>query len=197
VRTSYKMRAYPTPEQVVVLNRTFGCVRLVWNKVLAWRQARYRTQGLATSYAETDRYLTELKRDPDLGFLFEVSSVPLQQTLRYQHTAFAKLFAGRARYPRYKSRQARQSATYTRSAFHWREGRLYPAKMMDAPLELVWSWPEVDPASIAPTSVTVSRDPDGRWYVSFAVAAEDPDGPKTTRFEQPGQGEGEGGACAS
>ncbi|GLY83894.1 helix-turn-helix domain-containing protein [Actinoallomurus iriomotensis] len=72
-----------------VLNRTFGCVRLVWNKVLMWRKTRYRTEGLRTSYAETDRYLTELKRDPDLAFLFEVSSVPLQQGLRCQHTRSA------------------------------------------------------------------------------------------------------------
>ncbi|WP_285579802.1 RNA-guided endonuclease InsQ/TnpB family protein [Actinoallomurus iriomotensis] len=169
MRTSYKMRAYPTPEQVAVLNRTFGCVRLAWNKVLAWRKTRYRAEGLRTSYAETDRYLTELKRDPDLGFLREVSSVPLQQGLRHQHTAFVNFFAGRARYPRYKSRQRKQSATFTRSAFRWREGRLYLAKMMDTPLEVMWSWPDADPASVEPTSVTVSREPCGRWYVSLAV----------------------------
>jgi putative transposase len=85
--TSYKVRAYLTPEGAAS-NRTFGCVRLVWNKVLAWRQARYRTEGIATCDAETDRYLTRLKRDPGLGFLSEVSSVPLQQALRHQHTAF-------------------------------------------------------------------------------------------------------------
>jgi putative transposase len=158
-----------------MLHRTFGCVRLVWNKVLAWRQARYHTEQIKTSYAETDRYLTELKRDPDLGFLSEVSSVPLQQALRHQHTAFVNFFAGRARYPRYKSWQARQSASYTRSAFRWREGHLYLAKMMDTPLEVVWSWPDVDPASIEPTSVTVSRESCGRWYVSFAVEVADPE----------------------
>ncbi|MGI5224208.1 RNA-guided endonuclease InsQ/TnpB family protein [Actinoallomurus sp. CA-142502] len=175
MRTSYKVRAYPTPEQAAVLNRTFGCARLVWNKVLAWRKARYRAEGLKTSYAETDRYLTELKRDPDLAFLSEVSCVPLQQTLRHQHRAFVNFFAGRARYPRYKSRQRKQSATFTRSAFRWREGRLYLAKMMDTPLELVWSWPDVDPASIEPTSVTVSREPCGRWHVSLAVEVADPE----------------------
>jgi putative transposase len=173
MRTSYKVRAYPTPEQAAMLNRTFGCVRLVWNKVLAWRQARYRTQGTTTSYAESDRYLTELKRDPGSGFLSEVSCMPLQQALRHQHAAFVNFFAGRTRYPRYKSRQARQSATVTRSAFGWREGRLYLAKMMDAPLAVVWSWPDVDPTSIEPTSVTVSREPCGRWYVSLAVEVAD------------------------
>ncbi|RCG30616.1 transposase [Sphaerisporangium album] len=168
MRTAYKVRIYPTPEQAAVLNRTFGCVRLVWNRVLAWRHARYQADRTRTSYAQTDRYLTELKRDPEFAFLFEVSSVPLQQTLRQQYAAFMNFFAGRARYPRFKSRHGRQSATYTRSAFRWRDGRLHLAKM-DAPVAFVWSWPEVDPATLNPTTVTVSRDPDGRWYASFAV----------------------------
>lgn len=171
MRTAYKVRVYPTPEQAAVLNRTFGCVRLVWNKVLAWRHTRYHTQGVKTSYAETDRYLTQLKREPEHGFLFEVSSVPLQQTLRHQYTAFVNFFAGRARYPRYKSRHGKQSATYTRSAFRWRAGRLHLGKM-DGPLRLVWSWPDVNPATLNPTTVTISRDPDGRWYASLAVETE-------------------------
>ncbi|GIH51442.1 putative transposase [Microbispora rosea] len=171
MRTAYKVRIYPTPEQAAVLNRTFGCVRLVWNTVLAWRQARYRAEGATTSYVQTDRYLTELKRDGGHNFLYEVSSVPLQQALRHQHTAFVNFFAGRARHPRFKSRHGRQSATYTRSAFRWRDGRLHLAKM-DGPLEFVWSWPEVAPAMIDPTTVTVSRDPSGRWYASLAVEAD-------------------------
>ncbi|WP_203833097.1 helix-turn-helix domain-containing protein [Actinoplanes regularis] len=35
MRSAYRCRAYPTPEQAAVFNRTFGCVRLVWNKTLA------------------------------------------------------------------------------------------------------------------------------------------------------------------
>jgi len=68
-----------------VLNRTFGCVRVVWNRTLAARHARYHTEGKGTSYAESDAGLTAMKRDPDLVWLGEVSSVPLQQTLRHQH----------------------------------------------------------------------------------------------------------------
>ncbi|MEU0572862.1 helix-turn-helix domain-containing protein, partial [Nonomuraea sp. NPDC005983] len=59
MRTAYRVRVYPTPEQAAVLNRTFGCVRLVWNKALAWRRHRHHADGARTSYAQTDRYLTE------------------------------------------------------------------------------------------------------------------------------------------
>ncbi|MEO3776287.1 transposase [Micromonospora sp. B11E3] len=124
VRTAYRCRAYPTPEQAAVLNRTFGCVRVVWNRTLAARHARWRTERKSTSYPETDRALTEMKKQPDLAFLAEVSSVPLQQTLRHQHTAMTAFFAKRARYPRYKSRHGRQSASFTRSGFRLRGGNL-------------------------------------------------------------------------
>ena len=86
-----------------MLARTFGCVRVVWNRTLAARHASFQAEGKSLSYAESDRALTDMKKDPDLAFLNEVSSVPLQQALRHQHKAFSAFFARRARYPRFKS----------------------------------------------------------------------------------------------
>jgi putative transposase len=173
MRAAYKCRAYPTPDQAAVLNRTFGCVRVAWNQVLAWRHARYHTQGLKTSYAETDRYLTELKKRPEFAWLNEVSSVPLQQTLRHQFKAYPAFFAGRARYPRFKSRSGRQSASYTRSAFRMRDGKLFLAKT-DGALPFVWTWPDIDVTTLDPSTVTVTRDAAGRWFVSFALDVDAP-----------------------
>jgi transposase len=142
-------------------------VRKVWNQTLAWRHRRRRRhgEGLGTNVSEANAYLTAMKRLPEFAYLSEVSSVPLQQVLRIQQKASANFFAQRARYPRFKSRTGRRSAEYTRSGFRWREGRLHLAKQ-DTPLEIVWSWPDVDPAGLDPSTVTVSRAPDGRWYVS-------------------------------
>ena len=145
----------------------------MWNRTLAWRQSRYRDEQARTSFTQANAYLTAMKASQDLGWLNEVSSVPLQQAIRHQQAAFGNFFAGRARYPRYKSRNGRQCAEYTRSGFRYRDGRLFLAKM-DAPLAFTWSWPDVDAASIDPTTVTVSRDPCGRWYVSLAVDVPDP-----------------------
>jgi putative transposase len=151
-----------------MLARTFGCVRIVWNRTLAARHARWQAERKGISYADSDRALTIMKKDPDLAFLNEVSSVPLQQTLRHQHAAFQAYFTGRSRYPRFKARHGRQSATYTRSAFRMHNGQLYLAKTA-APLPFVWTWPDVDVAGLDPTSVTVARDPAGRWFVTFHV----------------------------
>jgi len=90
-----------------MLARTFGCLRVVWNKTLDERHRAYVTEGRSVGYAETDRNLTAMKRQDGLTWLSEVSSVPLQQALRHQHTAFGAFFAKRARYPRFKSRHGR------------------------------------------------------------------------------------------
>jgi putative transposase len=168
VRTAYRCRAYPDQVQQQVLARTFGCVRVVWNRTLAARRARYAAEGTRTSYAQTDRALTQMKKDPELAFLNEVSSVPLQQALRHQHQAFGAFFGKRARYPRFKSRRGRQSAHYTRSAFTLRGGVLRLAKT-DASLRFTWSWPDIDPAALDPAMLIVSRESDGRWYVTFTI----------------------------
>lgn len=156
-----------------MLARTFGCVRVVWNKILAERHRAWHTDGKRTSYRETDAALTAWKKTEDLAFLNEVSSVPLQQTLRHQHSAFSNFFAGQANYPRFKSRSSRQSAHYTRSAFRMSGGELRLAKTA-TPLRFVWSFGEVDLAGLDPTTIIVSREPDGRWFVTFAVDIPDP-----------------------
>jgi putative transposase len=179
MRMAYKCRAYPDPEQQALIRRTFGCVRVVWNRTLAARQDRYASERKGLSYREADAALTAMKRLPELAFLNEVSSIPLQQTLRHQHKAFIAFFAGRSKYPRFKSRRGRQVAHYTRSAFRWRDGDLWLAKTA-APLRLVWSWPEVDRETLRPSMVVVSRDPDGRWYVTLQVDVPGPPPPPTT-----------------
>jgi putative transposase len=78
MRTAYRCRAYPDEAQAGVLARTFGCVRVVWNRTLAGRHRLWHAERKSLSYAASDRALTQMKRDPDLAFLNEVSSVPLQ-----------------------------------------------------------------------------------------------------------------------
>ena len=96
-----------------------------------------------------------------------MSSVPLQQALRHLQAAFANFITGRANHPAFKSRErSRASAEYTRSAFRWRNGRLFLARM-DGPLDIVWSRPL--PEGAEPSTVTESRDSAGRWFVSILV----------------------------
>ncbi|MEI5525650.1 RNA-guided endonuclease TnpB family protein [Streptomyces brasiliscabiei] len=165
VKRAFKYRFYPTDEQAAELSRTFGCVRLVYDKALEERTRAWYGEQRRVSYVQSSAALTEWKKTGELAFLTEVSSVPLQQALRHLQTAFGNFFAKRAKYPRYKSRKkSRASAEYTRSAFKWRDGRLTLAKMTE-PLDIRWSRPL--PEGAEPTTATVSRDSAGRWFVSL------------------------------
>ncbi|WP_055481973.1 RNA-guided endonuclease InsQ/TnpB family protein [Sphaerimonospora mesophila] len=170
VKRAFKYRFYPTPEQAAELARTFGCVRKVYNMALSARTEAWALRQERVTYNATSAMLTAWKKTEELAYLNEVSSVPLQQALRHLQTAFTNFFAKRARYPRFKSRKkSRDSAEYTTSAFRFRNGRLTLAKMAE-PLTIVWSRPL--PEGAKPTTVTVSRDSTGRWFVSLLV--EDP-----------------------
>jgi putative transposase len=169
VKRAFKYRFYPTDAQAAELSRTFGCVRKVYNLALAARTEAWARQE-RVNYNQTSAMLTAWKKTEELAYLSDVSSVPLQQALRHLQTAFTHFFAKRAKYPRFKSRKkSRKSAEYTTSAFRFRGGRLTLVKMAE-PLDIVWSRPL--PQGASPSTVTVSQDTAGRWYVS--LLCEDP-----------------------
>ncbi|HHQ6582613.1 TPA: RNA-guided endonuclease InsQ/TnpB family protein, partial [Serratia fonticola] len=122
MKRAYKYRFYPTQDQIEFLAHTFGCVRFVYNSVLRWRTDAYRERQEKIGYIQANARLTALKKEPELTWLNDVSCVPLQQTLRHQQTAFSNFFAGRARYPAFKSKHHKQSAEFTASAFKYRNG---------------------------------------------------------------------------
>src|SRR5689334_9298322 len=109
-KRAYCYRFYPTPEQVNVLARTFGCARFVYNWGLRLRSDAYYQRQERVSYADTSAALTQLKREPETGWLNEVSSVPPQQALRHLDRAFRNFFEGRAKYPAYHKKRGSQAA---------------------------------------------------------------------------------------
>ncbi|WP_435108604.1 RNA-guided endonuclease InsQ/TnpB family protein [Nocardiopsis synnemataformans] len=165
VKRAFRYRFYPTDAQAIELSRTFGCVRLVYNRALAERTAAWQQRQELVGYSHTSAMLTAWKKTEELSFLTEVSCVPLQQTLRHLHTASRNFFDRRTKYPRFKSKKtSRASAEYSRSGFRYRDGQLTLAKMAE-PLDVVWSRPL--PEGARPSTVTVSRDAAGRWFVSL------------------------------
>lgn len=164
VLRAFRYRFEPTPEQATLLRRTFGCVRLVYNKALHQRAEAWTSGKKSVGYVAQSAALTTWKKTEELSFLNEVSSVPLQQSLRHLQTAYKNFFAKRAKYPSFKKRRNGGSAEYTRSAFRMQDGALWLAKM-DAPLDIRWSRPL--PEGIEPSTVTVSLDAAGRWHVSL------------------------------
>ena len=160
----FKYRFYPTAEQEVLLRRTIGCCRLVYNRALHERSEAWTSGKKSIGYAAQSTALTGWKKEPELAFLNEVSSVPVQQTLRHLQTAYSNFFAKRAKYPSFKKKRAGGSAEFTRSGFRFAAGKLTLAKM-EAPLDIRWSRPL--PEGAEPSSASVSLDAAQRWHVSL------------------------------
>lgn len=102
---AFRYRFYPTLEQESLLRRTLGCVRLVYNKVLDERTQAWYERQERVGDSETSTMLTQWKKEEELDFLNDVSSVPLQQGLRHLQTAFTNFFAGRTSYPNFKKKR--------------------------------------------------------------------------------------------
>ncbi len=172
-RRTYKYRFYPSPAQATFLGRSFGATRFVWNKSLGIRTAAYAFDGTRLCGEDLINMLPAWRKDPDLAWLGEISSVVLQQTLRDQDRAFNNFFDSctgkrrgpKMRYPRFKTRNSRKSLRYTKQGFTYQNGEIRLAKMMDEPLNIVWSRPL--PEGVTPSSVTVSQDAAGRWFISI------------------------------
>lgn len=167
MQRAFRYRFYPTAQQADLLSRTFGCVRWVYNRALTERSRAWKEERRRLSYADSSGLLTAWKREPESAWLNEVSSVPLQQALRHLQAGYTAFWAGRGRYPSFKcKRRSRASAEFTRSAFRWQGGQLWLAKCSE-PLPIRWSRPL--PPGAEPSTVTVSRDSAGRWFVSMLV----------------------------
>ncbi|MFF4846149.1 RNA-guided endonuclease InsQ/TnpB family protein [Streptomyces collinus] len=168
----YGFRLYPNGSQRSALARAFGCARVVFNDALRVRE-NARAAGLPfVTSAELSRALTAAKKTPERAWLAEVSSVILQQSLRDLDTAYRNFFDGlkgqrpEVGPPRFKSkRDTRQAIRFTANA-GWKitpGGKLRLPKVGDVPVK----WSRTLPST--PTTVTVVKDPAGRYFASFVV----------------------------
>jgi putative transposase len=166
---AYKFRCSPTDAQAAVLARTFGCARFVSNWGLKLRTDAYYDRHEKIGDHDTSAALTELKRQPDTPWLNDVARVPVQPAVRHLDQAFRNFFAGQAQYPTFHTQHGKQAATSARSAFRWdAEARTLTWAKMEAPLPIRWS----RSFSGAPTTISLTRDRAGRYFVSVLVEEE-------------------------
>ena len=62
-----KQRFYPTPEQVALLEQTFGCVRYIYNAILRWRTDAFYNESQKVNYNSVSSHLTDLKKYLELS----------------------------------------------------------------------------------------------------------------------------------
>jgi len=170
MKARYQYRFYPTNQQQKSLAQLFGCVRVVWNDALALCKA----SGKAIGFNKLSAMLTQSKRTEERQWLKDVSSVPLQQSLRYLDVAYRNFFSSlkgkrkgkKVGSPKFKKKTNNQSAEFTKAAFSLSGDSVYLAKIGD--IKPVWS----RKLPSEPSSVTVIKDCANRYFLSFVVDIE-------------------------
>jgi len=157
-------RIEPTERQKRLLAKTFGCVRVAYNDALRFRTDSYK-EGATVNYNSSSATLTASKKTPKRAFLNEVSSVPLQQSLRHLQTAYSNFFAKRAKFPTFKSKHGKQSAEFTTSAFKWGAVNRNLTISKIGRLRVKWS----REFTSTPTTVTITKDRSGRYFVTLCL----------------------------
>jgi putative transposase len=108
---AYKFRLYPTEEQVLIIRKTFGCVRFIYNKMLAERKETYKNLKDDKEALKKVKHPTSAKYKTEFEWLKEVNSLALanaQLNLEKVSNAFLKR---NAKFPRFKSKRHKQSDT--------------------------------------------------------------------------------------
>ncbi|MBD2515945.1 IS200/IS605 family element transposase accessory protein TnpB [Nostoc sp. FACHB-973] len=167
MKARYQYRFYPTDQQQQSLRSLFGCVRVVWNDALAFCKQSQKLPG----YNKLSAMLTQSKKTDERKWLSDVSSVPLQQSLRYLDVAYKNFFnsrngkrkGGTIGVPRFKRKTNSQSAEFTASGFSVKSGEVYLAKI--GTIKPIWS----RELPSEPSSVTVIKDCANRYFLSFVV----------------------------
>jgi putative transposase len=174
MQVRYRYRLYPTPGQRDMLGRTFGCARVVYNDCLRVRDEAHAAGNTISDTEVQRRVVTVAKRTPERAWLAEVASVALVQACQDARRAYRNWFGSlsgkrkgrKVGHPAFRRKHHRQSIRLTRNGFSLHGERLYVAKVGDIRVE----WSRLLPS--VPSSVTVIREPDGRYYASFVVERE-------------------------
>ena len=169
VEARYRYRLRVTDTQEHQLQEVFDSCRFVWNTALGRWHDLWRHEQVSLSWVDMAAELTDWRGRYD--WLAAVPVTPQQQVLRDLGRAIAAFQdkTNRAGRPRFKKKRALASASWNRNGFALRDDRLAVAVSGGRSLlRVVWSRPLPSP----PKSVTVYRDPAGRWWASFVTRVE-------------------------
>lgn len=102
---SYKYKLNPNESQKTFFEKSFGCIRFVYNWALSKRIEAYQKNKERLSCVDLCKMLTSLKKEDDKTWLSEVSSECLQQSIRNMDSAFTRFFREKKGFPKFKSKK--------------------------------------------------------------------------------------------
>ena len=175
---AYKFRLYPNDEQKILINKTFGITRYTYNYYLD----KMINNGYVKPYANVFNYEHNLKYEAT--FLQEIDSIVIRQSLFNLNNAYQKMFNKQGGYPKFKSKYERNSyntvAVYSKYKdkgycnielnLQTRQIKLPKLKWVD-----IRGYRNIFSINGRIKSATISKEPNGKYYVSVLYEVPDID----------------------
>lgn len=164
---AYKFRIYPNAEQKILLAKTFGCCRFVYNHWLDRKIKQYKNDKTSVTYTTCAKEMAQLKKISEFSFLQEVDSVSLQQSLRHLDTAFQNFFRQpKNGFPRFKSKKQSKNSYSTVCINRNVDIENGCIKLPKIGLVKLKQHRKI-PVDYKLKSVTISQTPSRKYYVSI------------------------------
>ena len=162
---AYKFRIYPNKEQEILIQKTFGCTRFVYNHYLAKKIEMYKADNQSLSYYSCSSDMTQLKKE--IEWLKEVDAKALQSSLKDLDNAYKNFFRRlkqgnqKAGFPKFKSKRNNRKSYRTKQDIKINEKSIQLPKLRSVKCKIS---KQIEGRII---SATVSQVPSGKYFVSL------------------------------
>lgn len=167
INKAYKFRIYPSKEQEILIAKTIGCSRFVFNHFLAKWNDTYKATGKGLTYNSCSSQLTQLKKE--LVWLKEVDSIAIQSSLKNLADAYSRFFKKQNDAPRFKSKKNKVQSYTTK---HTNGNIAIVGNKIKLPKLGLVRFTKSREVHGRILNATVRRNPSGKYFVSILVETE-------------------------
>ena len=173
---AYKFRIYPNADQEVLIIKTIGCVRFVYNYFLALWNEEYSKNGKGLTYNSCSAMLPQMKKNEATSWLKEVDSIALQSSVKNLSDSFSRFFKKQNRRPQFESKKNPVQSYTTKNV-----------NKSITIIENIIKLPKLGQVKFAKSrelngrilNATIRKNPSGKFFVSILCEEEVPELPKT------------------
>lgn len=162
---AFKYQIFPTKEQIVLIEKHFGCCRFIYNWGLERKISLYQTEKKNIGWAALQSEMVNvIKKQSETAWLTEVYSQSLQSSLTNLDMAFTRFFREKNGFPKFKSKHKKQSYQYPQGVkVNFKEGLIFLPKLKQVRICFSRTFEGMV------KTTTVSRSATGKYYVSILV----------------------------
>jgi len=167
INKAYKFRIYPNQAQAILINKTIGCSRFVFNHFLSLWDHAYKETGKGLTYGICSAKLPAMKKE--LVWLKEVDSIAIQSSVRNLADAYTRFKSKKNNVQSYTTKQTNENIAVVGNKIKLPKlGLVRFAKSREVEGRIV--------------NATVRQNPSGRYFVSLLVETEVQELPKTHSY---------------